>query len=219
MSTTPEISLRERKRRQTLADIEDAASRLVAERGFANVTVDNICHEARISKRTFFNYVDSKETAVLGGPPREFTADQRRRLLCSQHDDLVATLLEMSLENVISGQTSTPEQRAILLRRRKHIRRTDPALDHVNSNRMIVVFHYLLAEIVEYFDTYPHNRRIANVAPEMEAAHLALLVTGAIRLGFSRWVDTQGESYDQLAPRCRESLAMLRTLATPPEDT
>jgi AcrR family transcriptional regulator len=63
-----EIGLRERRRRQTSADIRGAAVRLVRERGFDKVTIEEICAEAGISVRTFFNYFPNKESAIAYGP-------------------------------------------------------------------------------------------------------------------------------------------------------
>src|SRR5271165_2273662 len=56
------IGLRERRRRQTSADIRDAAVRLALQRGFDKVTIEEICVEAGISSRTFFNYFPNKES-------------------------------------------------------------------------------------------------------------------------------------------------------------
>src|ERR1700721_1500061 len=73
-----EIGLRERRRRQTSADIRGAAVRLVRERGFDKVTIEAICAEAGISVRTFFNYFPNKESAIAYGPsdiPAELVAD------------------------------------------------------------------------------------------------------------------------------------------------
>src|SRR5271165_460630 len=72
------LGLRERRRRQTSADIRDAAVRLARERGFDKVTIEAICAEAGISSRTFFNYFPNKESAIAYGPsdiPPELAAD------------------------------------------------------------------------------------------------------------------------------------------------
>ena len=73
---SPNLTLRESKRRATKAAIEEHATRLVLDRGFDGVTVEDICQAAEISKRTFFNYVDSKETAVLGPLPTPLSEDE-----------------------------------------------------------------------------------------------------------------------------------------------
>src|ERR1700691_2687560 len=56
--------LRARRRRQTTADIHDAALRLARQEGFDNVTIEQISAEAGVSQRTFFNYFPTKESAV-----------------------------------------------------------------------------------------------------------------------------------------------------------
>lgn len=73
-----QLGLRERRRRQTSADIRDAAVRLARERGFDKVTIEEICVEAGISTRTFFNYFPNKESAIaygLSDIPPELVAD------------------------------------------------------------------------------------------------------------------------------------------------
>lgn len=75
---TNQVGLRERRRRQTSADIRDAAVRLAQERGFDKVTIEEICIEAGLSTRTFFNYFPNKESAIAYGPsdlPPELAAD------------------------------------------------------------------------------------------------------------------------------------------------
>ena len=73
-----QMGLRERRRRQTSADIRDAAVRLVQERGWDKLTIEEICIEAGISTRTFFNYFPNKESAIAYGPadiPAELAED------------------------------------------------------------------------------------------------------------------------------------------------
>ncbi|WP_402468127.1 TetR/AcrR family transcriptional regulator [Isoptericola aurantiacus] len=61
-----EPGLRERKKRARTGAIVDAAQRLVRDRGLDAVTVEGIAEAAGISPRTFFNYFDTKDDAVLG---------------------------------------------------------------------------------------------------------------------------------------------------------
>ncbi|GAB10468.1 putative TetR family transcriptional regulator [Gordonia araii NBRC 100433] len=63
--------MRDRKRAETLRRIHDAAVELTKRDGLADATVSAIAERAGVSRRTFFNYFDSKEDAVLGiQPPR-----------------------------------------------------------------------------------------------------------------------------------------------------
>jgi len=68
-STT--VGLRERKRREVRARIEAAAVFLVLRDGLESTTVDAISERADVSPRTFFNYFESKDSAILGLHQRE----------------------------------------------------------------------------------------------------------------------------------------------------
>lgn len=61
-------SLRERQAAERRAAIAHAARRLTAERGLNGFTVEELCEQVGISRRTFFNYFASKEHALIGRP-------------------------------------------------------------------------------------------------------------------------------------------------------
>lgn len=62
----PASGLRERKRIALRAAISDAARDLTLDHGFSNFTVEQLCSQVGISRRTFFNYFPSKEDALIG---------------------------------------------------------------------------------------------------------------------------------------------------------
>ncbi|WP_072691115.1 TetR/AcrR family transcriptional regulator [Rhodococcus marinonascens] len=77
---TPKAGLRYRKRAETRARIEDAAVTLVLSEGLENATVDAISELADISPRTFFNYFDSKDSAILGLRHLDFAEEELEEL-------------------------------------------------------------------------------------------------------------------------------------------
>ena len=109
--TPAEQGLRERKKRARRAALIDAAQELVAEHGLDAVTVEMISAEAGVSARTFFNYFETKDDAVLGAEDVGLSEDDIRTFvdggptgrLLSDLQSLVASLLTPHAET--HGQT------------------------------------------------------------------------------------------------------------------
>lgn len=98
--------LRERKRAATRLAITDAARALTAAHGISGFTVEQLCEEVGISRRTFFNYFPGKEDAILGDPTdsipealaKAFVEGGRKFAPVPQSGALTPTLLDDFIE-------------------------------------------------------------------------------------------------------------------------
>jgi AcrR family transcriptional regulator len=123
-SAAPNEGLRERHRKRTAADLEEAALRLFSEKGFDAVTIDDIAAAADVSRRTFFRYYASKEDVILSDHPKrldELEAALDRR----PADEPALTALRHA---ILSLAGSFEEQRDHMLRRFRLVTAT-PALE------------------------------------------------------------------------------------------
>jgi AcrR family transcriptional regulator len=67
MSESATTTRVERRMRKTASSLTSVSRRLTAERGLAGFTIEEVCDEVDVSRRTFFNYFACKEDAVIGG--------------------------------------------------------------------------------------------------------------------------------------------------------
>jgi AcrR family transcriptional regulator len=90
-----DLTWREQKKLLTRKALHDAARRLVLENGLGAVTVEEICAEAGVSPRTFFNYFPSKAAAALGLPDLRIPDEQRERFIGGATGNVVRDLCEL----------------------------------------------------------------------------------------------------------------------------
>ena len=90
-------SLREQRRRETTRALTDAARRLTTERGFAGFTVEELCAEVGVSRRTFFNYFESKENAVFGFAAIDSRQEGLEAEFVAQSGDLLDDFLRLTI--------------------------------------------------------------------------------------------------------------------------
>jgi len=123
-SAAPVEGLRERHRRRTAADLEEAALTLFSDRGFDAVTIDDIAAAADVSRRTFFRYFASKEDVILSDHPKRL--DELQAELDRRPDDEPALT---ALRHAIMSMVSTYEEEREHMLRRFRLMTMTPALE------------------------------------------------------------------------------------------
>ena len=188
--------LRERKRLETLCAIEDHATRLVLEKGYDSVTIEDIVDAANISKRTFFNYVDSKEIAVLGHPVVDIPDEERKEFLAADPQHVTVALVDLILQTSFASRGRSDEFSALLRSRRKEIIRDNPNVAAPLFGLTIQRFHNIVELVDEFFNLHPERRSLPQTAfpstentggVSEEAVTLTMLCQDAVRIGTLRW--------------------------------
>jgi AcrR family transcriptional regulator len=93
-----DVGRRDRKKNATRRALRNAALTLVAERGFAHVTVEDITEAVDVSTRTFFNHFPSKEAAVIGADPERIGQLKSSLLARPDEESPVEALRAVSVE-------------------------------------------------------------------------------------------------------------------------
>ena len=182
-----EPGLRERKKRQTRQALHEAAVRLISERGLAGVTVEEICAEAGVSPRTFFNYFPAKANAALGLPVVLVPDDVRARFLSGGPGGLVDDLCEL-----VAHTFELPAERI----RMKDLVRSRPELVPMVLQWMADLRLAILAAATERTD-------------EETARTAVTLVMAALVEAMHRWTVADP---DELAQRLRTVIADMGAL-------
>jgi AcrR family transcriptional regulator len=182
----PRASLRERKKLATRRLLRRIALDLVAERGFAHVTVDDIAEAADVSPRTFFNYFPSKEAAIYGTDPDRAAAlrdrvahqapgepvlDALRSVMASEADEVADELRELGGDP------------AGWLRRMKEAR-ADPHLRAARAAQMAMVERAIAEGLAERLGTDPDRDPYPGL--------LAAVAAGVFRSSMTFWAGSGG---------------------------
>ncbi len=175
------LGLRERKRLATEAAMRAAALDLASERGFDDVTVDEICARAGVSPRTFFNYFASKEDAVLHvGPTPPGGPDLARFVAGGPGGALLPDLATMMGQHMSRHLPPAAD-----LTRHHRLLSAEPRLQARFRAGMRAVEEGIAAAIAE---------RTGRDAGDHEVQVLVAVVSGLVRVSMMRWVADGGES-------------------------
>ncbi|MFT4234382.1 MAG: TetR/AcrR family transcriptional regulator [Microbacterium sp.] len=157
-SATPEPGLRERKRQQTMAAIERAAIEAAYELGFDGASVDIICERAGVSPRTFFNYVGTKDQAIVGLNAAAFDADAM-----AAFESGTGSILDDAIE-LIDFTRKAQGGDHDLARKRREIIHLNPSLMDGFGDRMRAVADQLNAAVIVRL---ARERGVEPTAPEL----------------------------------------------------
>jgi AcrR family transcriptional regulator len=189
-----EPGLRERKRVATRQAIERAALQLSLDKGYENVTVDEIAETADVSPRTFFNYFPSKEAAVVGHAPEGPGADKIEAFLSAPAErsildgirDLLATFLDAKSDEDTRAAHELQEQRMRLMLRHPHLFRQRMENMEELTNQMIELVSKRLVVLDPALENDPVTLR--------ERARLVVFVSFAgVRNAWASWADRGGK--------------------------
>ena len=171
----PRPGLRERRKALTAAELEAAAYRLFADRGFDNVTVDDIAAEADVSRRTFFRYFASKEDVLLADHFVQL-ARLREAMGARPEDEPIIT----ALRNALLSLTSDFEERKEKIIIRGRIMRDTPSL----QARSLV--HQKLWE--DAMQEMVADRLGVDPVKDLRPGVVAAAALAAMRVAFTLWL-------------------------------
>ena len=188
--------LRELKKQRTHDDIQRVATRLFLERGFDNVTVDDIGAEAEVSHRTFYRYFACKEDLVLGNVGEMLDSLRSAFIRRAATESVIESIRVVILELAASYEQDVENDRlraqlvmsSASLRDRRH--------EH------LVAFEAGLVPLVA-------RRLSIDANTDMRPALIAACAAAAVRVAMDSWMADDG--HGALAPRVQQAFAILTT--------
>lgn len=174
------MGLRDRKREQTRGDLEAAAVALVASNGLENATVEAISERANVSPRTFFNYFESKEDAILGfhaDSAEELVPEHAARYADATLVESVVGLLVMAFGPAIADPVLGRQRMAVVKQYPQLLGRQMERMTRINATLVPIVRAMLIA------------RGKATDGPDASAeAEVALMAcVAALRTAVKQW--------------------------------
>lgn len=193
------ISTRERRKAETARGLREAARRLTIERGLSGFTVEELCDEVGVSRRTLFNYYASKENAVIGIPVDLDESGAAERFLAAGPrgiDHLVDDVTALHLERWAFGDLTADDIQQLI----KAFEREPRLATHMLK----------LAGEGERDDIQLVERREGLPAGDLRAAATVQLVGAIIRASAEEFF--RPESTDDLTTIAHRRLAVVREL-------
>jgi AcrR family transcriptional regulator len=187
---TSEPGLRERKRAETRDKLETAAVTLVLKNGLEHTTIDAICEAAEVSGRTFFNYFDSKEDAILGLQDSEITDDAVAAVLMGHEG---ADPVELTIR-LMFGVLNPSINMSTLFKSRMQIVKQHPQLLGRMATHMQRMTEQLTNAIRPILMDAPGFAGQAPAESELTVEVLLSLCSGATRAAVKEWTTTGNQT-------------------------
>ena len=181
----PATGLRARKRQETREKLTRAAMALFLERGFEATTLDDIVAAADISRRTFFHYFASKEDVVFAWQEEGTAA-----LIAAVAARPAGETMFAAAENAIVAMAERLDSGEVVAMAR--LKRDNPALqarDQLKYERL----ERALADAL--------LKPAGNKADKMQARLVAMIATGAMRIGGELWAAEGAREKPELLAR------------------
>jgi AcrR family transcriptional regulator len=185
--TPAEQGLRERKKQARRAALIDAAQQLVAEHGLDAVTVEMISAEAGVSPRTFFNYFETKDDAVLGAEDTGLAEDVVRTFVGGGPTGRLLSDLQVVVASVLGSAGEAHDR----MKRAMDLMQQEPRL----LQRHVVWMDRHKSRLVELFEA-----RRATTPFSTSNELLTMLVLLLLRTALVAWEDAgyAGDPVDHL---------------------
>jgi AcrR family transcriptional regulator len=197
---------RDRKRQETRARLERAAVTLVLRDGLEQTTVDAISELADVSPRTFFNYFDSKDSAILGRRDAASIAaalEAHAAQSEAQTSDHAATADPVeAIVHLIVTVLGAPTAGGTIAADRMEIVRRYPQLIADQLAQMMLVAGQLIEAVTRLLSSRPGFAEAADSSKALRA-EMALGVCGAaVRVAVKEWAASdEAADEDQLQTR------------------
>lgn len=181
------MGLRERKRLETYLRIEDKATQLFLEKDYDSVTLEEICEAAMVSRRTFFNYFQSKEHVAVGTIPVGLKDEDYQRFEemevpegSSLSHELTTIMATGRLAHAqrIRENSINPELSKTLSERRVELLRRNPALGMSKLSNFEKTRLKLVEAVLKNLEKHPEHR----ILPGRSARDEARIVVTATTL-------------------------------------
>jgi AcrR family transcriptional regulator len=179
-----EPGLRERKRTETRNKLETAAVTLVLRDGLEHATLDAICEAADVSNRTFFNYFESKEDAIVGAKYVHVTDEAIADVLREHNGEAPAEVVVRLIFRVLDPSIEASE----LLKMRKKLFKIYPQLLGGVASQMERFTKELNAGVQLLLKDAPGYSTETPAELEISVDVLLALCSGSVRVAIREWV-------------------------------